>query len=81
MSSNQPAASGPRRTGCGRIPQAAASQIQVRCVGGVVGWSVVVVGGGGDGGGWVGGGDEDWRANARRNDVTELRVFHASNRI
>lgn len=54
-------------------------------MGGVVGWSVVVVGGGGDGvgggGGWVGGGDEDWRANARRNDVTELRVFHASNRI
>lgn len=32
-------------------------------------------------GGWVGGGDEDCRANARRNDVTELRVFHASNRI
>lgn len=52
-------------------------------MGGVVGWSVAVVGGGDGvgGGGWVGGRDEDCRANARRNDVTELRVFHASNRI
>lgn len=28
-----------------------------------------------------GGGGEDCRAYARHNDVTELRVFHASNRI
>lgn len=55
-------------------------------------WLVVVVvggvgdadgvgGGGGRLGGWVDGGDEDCRARARCNDVTELRVFHASNRI